>query len=66
MRHLRGLYFGFLMVFWTPAREAWAQGRAIARGFLEADSDLTTHYDYPLITQYDRGRAVGRWLRRRV
>lgn len=31
MRHLRGLYFEFLMVFWTPAREAWAKGRAAGR-----------------------------------
>lgn len=38
--------------------------KAFWRGFCEAASDCTTHYDYPLVEIYDQGRAWGRWLRR--
>jgi hypothetical protein len=33
---------------------------AFIKGVVEYKSDLTTHYDYPLIEWYDRGRQLMR------
>jgi len=34
--------------------------RAFLNGVFESRHDTTTHYDYPLIETYDRGRSLGR------
>ncbi len=36
--------------------------RAFVRGFIERNSDITTHYDDPIIEWYDRGRNLGERL----
>jgi hypothetical protein len=32
--------------------------RALIRGMIEWRNDVTTHYPYPLIEWYDRGRTI--------
>jgi hypothetical protein len=36
--------------------------RAFILGIIEFRLSVTTHYDYPLIEAYDRGRELAHWL----
>jgi len=40
--------------------------KAFIRGVIEFRSDLTTHYDYPLIESYDLGREWAHRLTFRI
>ena len=40
----------------------YASAKAFVWGILEFRTDLTKHYDYPLIEDYDRGRDLAHKL----